>query len=508
MLVGIPKSTRPGDPLVAGTPDTVAKLIALGYEVAVETGAGEASSYPDSQYESAGARLVSAQEAWAADIVLATDAPDISYLDRMSRGATLIARTNPAGSPELIEELSRRGLTALALDAIPRISRAQSMDVRSSMANISGYRAVIEAASHFGRLFTGQVTAAGKVPPATVYVIGAGVAGLAAVGTANSMGAIVKATDVRADVAEQVQSMGAEFVEIPVRQESADGYAREMTADQANAAGVVYAREAAAADIVITTALIPGKPAPLLLDSEAVAAMKPGSVIVDLAAANGGNVAGTRPGEIVHTANGVTIIGYEDLALRLPGQASQLFGQNLVNFLKLTTPQKDGQLVLDTEDDIVRGILVTLGGAVAWPPPPIKVSAAPAAPPAPPAPPAAPEPARPSAVRYLWAGLAAAVALWILFTAPPSMTSHFIVFMLACVVGFYVITSVTHALHTPLMSVTNAISGIIVVGAILQLGSGHIAVTILAAIALTIASINIFGGFLVTARMLSMFKRS
>ncbi|AIE82355.1 Re/Si-specific NAD(P)(+) transhydrogenase subunit alpha [Actinotignum schaalii] len=508
MLVGIPKSTRPGDPLVAGTPDTVAKLIALGYEVAVETGAGEASSYPDSQYESAGARLVSAQEAWAADIVLATDAPDASYLDRMSRGATLIARMNPAGSPELIEELSHRELTALALDAIPRISRAQSMDVRSSMANISGYRAVIEAASHFGRLFTGQVTAAGKVPPATVYVIGAGVAGLAAVGTANSMGAIVKATDVRADVAEQVQSMGAEFVEIPVRQESADGYAREMTADQANAAGVVYAREAAAADIVITTALIPGKPAPLLLDSEAVAAMKPGSVIVDLAAANGGNVAGTRPGEIVHTANGVTIIGYEDLALRLPGQASQLFGQNLVNFLKLTTPQKDGQLVLDTEDDIVRGILVTLGGAVAWPPPPIKVSAAPAAPPAPPAPPAAPEPARPSAVRYLWAGLAAAVALWILFTAPPSMTSHFIVFMLACVVGFYVITSVTHALHTPLMSVTNAISGIIVVGAILQLGSGHIAVTILAAIALTIASINIFGGFLVTARMLSMFKRS
>ncbi|MGJ9450303.1 Re/Si-specific NAD(P)(+) transhydrogenase subunit alpha [Actinotignum sp. GS-2025b] len=508
MLVGIPKSTRPGDPLVAGTPDTVAKLIALGYEVAVETGAGEASSYPDSQYESAGARLVSAQEAWAADIVLATDAPDISYLDRMSRGATLIARMNPAGSPELIEELSHRELTALALDAIPRISRAQSMDVRSSMANISGYRAVIEAASHFGRLFTGQVTAAGKVPPATVYVIGAGVAGLAAVGTANSMGAIVKATDVRADVAEQVQSMGAEFVEIPVRQESADGYAREMTADQANAAGVVYAQEAAAADIVITTALIPGKPAPLLLDSEAVAAMKPGSVIVDLAAVNGGNVAGTRPGEIVHTANGVTIIGYEDLALRLPGQASQLFGQNLVNFLKLTTPQKDGQLVLDTEDDIVRGILVTLGGAVAWPPPPIKVSAAPAAPPAPPAPPAAPEPARPNPLRYLWAGLAAAIALWILFTAPPSMTSHFIVFMLACVVGFYVITSVTHALHTPLMSVTNAISGIIVVGAILQLGSGHIAVTILAAIALTIASINIFGGFLVTARMLSMFKRS
>lgn len=508
MLVGIPKSTRPGDPLVAGTPDTVAKLIALGYEVAVETGAGEASSYPDSQYESAGARLVSAQEAWAADIVLATDVPDISYLDRMSRGATLIARMNPAGSPELIEELSHRELTALALDAIPRISRAQSMDVRSSMANISGYRAVIEAASHFGRLFTGQVTAAGKVPPATVYVIGAGVAGLAAVGTANSMGAIVKATDVRADVAEQVQSMGAEFVEIPVRQESADGYAREMTADQANAAGVVYAQEAAAADIVITTALIPGKPAPLLLDSEAVAAMKPGSVIVDLAAANGGNVAGTRPGEIVHTANGVTIIGYEDLALRLPGQASQLFGQNLVNFLKLTTPQKDGQLVLDTEDDIVRGILVTLGGAVAWPPPPIKVSAAPAAPPAPPAPPAAPEPARPNPLRYLWAGLAAAIALWILFTAPPSMTSHFIVFMLACVVGFYVITSVTHALHTPLMSVTNAISGIIVVGAILQLGSGHIAVTILAAIALTIASINIFGGFLVTARMLSMFKRS
>lgn len=508
MQVGIPKNPRTGSPLVAGTPDTVTKLIKLGYTVAVESGAGSESAYPDSQYEAAGAAIVGAMEAWQADIVLVPDAPETQQLDMMKSGSTLISRIEPGNNPDYVDALVARKITALAMDAIPRISRAQSMDVRSSMANISGYRAVIEAASHFGRLFTGQVTAAGKVPPATIYVIGAGVAGLAALGTANSMGAIVKATDVRSDVAEQVQSMGAEFVEIPVTQESADGYAREMTADQADAAGVVYAREAQAADIVITTALIPNRPAPILITKETVAKMKPGSVIVDLAAANGGNVEGTVPGEVVVTDNNVTIIGYKDLALRLPGQASQLFGQNLVNFLKLITPEKDGELVLDLEDTIVRGVTVTQESTIMWPPPPVQVSAAPAAKPAAPAAAEAVEEKAPSPMRFVWFGIAALIALAIVFTAPAHMAGHFTVFLLACVVGFYVITNVTHALHTPLMSVTNAISGIIVVGAVLQLATGSIAVLVMAAIAIVIASINIFGGFTVTARMLSMFKRS
>ncbi|KMY23369.1 NAD(P) transhydrogenase subunit alpha [Actinobaculum suis] len=511
MVIGIPKSPRADDPLVAGSPQTVARLIKLGYEVRVETGAGLGSAFPDSAYAEQGAQMVSTDEAWAADIVLQTDAPGTEYLDKMKSGSVLIARMNPGANPELIEDLAARKITGLAMDAIPRTSRAQAMDVKSSMQNISGYRAIIEAASHFGRQFTGQVTAAGKMPPATVYVIGAGVAGLAALGTANSMGAIVRATDVRAEAAEQVESMGAEFVEIPVTQESTTGYAKAMSESEAEAAGVVYAREAARADIVITTAQIPGKPAPILLDDAAIAAMQPGSVIVDLAASTGGNTTQTVKGKTVVTPGGVTIIGYEDLARRLPGQSSQLFGQNLVNFFTLVTPERDGQLALNMDDEIVRSITVTLDDTVMWPPPAIEVSAAPAAPKA-----AAPEaevaaveaePAKPWK-KWLAGAVAAAVILWIMFSAPAHMRGHFIVFMLACVVGFYVITAVTHALHTPLMSVTNAISGIIVVGAILQIASGNVAVMILAFIAIVVASINIFGGFVVTDRMLGMFKRS
>ncbi|WP_300048102.1 Re/Si-specific NAD(P)(+) transhydrogenase subunit alpha [Trueperella sp.] len=511
MRIGVPR--EPGDQtLVAATPDTVGKLIKLGYEVVVEHDAGAQASLPDSLYESAGARIVSTQEAWAADIVTALDAPGPDRLDLMRRGATLIARMAPGRHPEILDALSSRGITGLAMDMVPRISRAQSMDVLSSLANVAGYRAVIEAAHHFGRLFSGQVTAAGKVAPANVYVIGAGVAGLAAIGTANSMGAIVKATDVRPETAEQVESMGASFVAIPVAaQESTDGYAKEMGQEQALAAERLYAEQAAAADIVITTAAIPGRRSPVLLTEEAVAGMKPGSVVVDMGAANGGNVVGSAPDEVVVTDNGVTIIGYTELAARLPGQSSQLYGQNIFNFFKLTTPQKDGLLHLDLDDEIVRQMLVTLDDQVMFPPPPVKVSASPAPAPAPAK--AQPEPAEPAKekswiAKHWWKLAAGALFIWLIASAPPGSTTHFMVFALAVVIGFYVITAVTHALHTPLMSVTNAISGIIVVGALLQVGSSNVAVQILAFLAIAVASINIFGGFLVTERMLKMFHRS
>lgn len=513
LLLGVPKEPRAGETLVAATPDTVGKLIQLGYTVRVEQGAGVRASYPDEQYQDAGAQLVSREEAWGSDIVTCLDTPPEEELSLLREGATLVSRLNPGGSPQLVERLSQLKVTALAMDAVPRISRAQSMDVRSSMANIAGYRSVIEAASAFGRVFTGQVTAAGKVAPATVYVIGAGVAGLAAVGTASSMGAIVRATDVRPEVAEQVASMGGEFIEIPVKQESSDGYARAMTSEQEALALQVYTEQAKCSDIVITTALIPGRPAPLLITAEAVAGMKPGSVIVDMGAVAGGNCELTVPGEVVRTANGVTIIGHPELERRLPGQASQLYGQNIVNFFKLTTPDKNGVLTLDESDEIVRGITVTLSGQIMWPPPPIKVSAVPR-------PNAAatteqvaavtpPEPARVWLFKRLWWKVAAvAIAVWLIVTAPPGMQGHFFVFALAVVAGFYVITSVTHALHTPLMSVTNAISGIIVVGALTQIASDNVVVAALAFIATAVASINIFGGFLVTHRMLKMFQRS
>ncbi|MDV6238455.1 Re/Si-specific NAD(P)(+) transhydrogenase subunit alpha [Trueperella bernardiae] len=510
MRIGVPRES--GDQtLVAATPDTAGKLIKLGYEVVVEHDAGARASFPDSLYESAGARIVGTEEAWAADIVTALDAPGPDRLDLMKHGATLIARMAPGRNPDILEALSSRGITGLAMDMVPRISRAQSMDVLSSLANVAGYRAVIEAAHHFGRLFSGQVTAAGKVAPANVYVIGAGVAGLAAIGTANSMGAIVRATDVRPETAEQVESMGADFVAIPVAsQESTDGYAKEMGQEQAAAAEKLYAEQAAVADIVITTAAIPGRRSPVLLTEETVAGMKPGSVVVDMGAANGGNVVGSRPDEVVVTANGVIIIGYAELAARLPGQSSQLYGQNIFNFFKLTTPDKDGLLHLDLDDEIVRQMLVTLDDQVMFPPPPVKVSAAPAPAPAPAQAEVAPEAPKEKSwiAKHWWKLAAGALFIWLILSAPPGSTTHFMVFALAVVIGFYVITAVTHALHTPLMSVTNAISGIIVVGALLQVGSDNVAVQILSFIAIAVASINIFGGFLVTERMLKMFHRS
>ena len=512
MRIGIPRESRPGETLVAATAKTASQLAALGYDVVVEAGAGTAADQPDVAFAEAGVRLGTGEEVWASDVVVKVNAPTDDEVARLQRGATLIALLAPARSPELVERLSAAGVTALAMDAVPRISRAQSMDVLSSMANVAGYRAVIEAAHEFGRLFTGQVTAAGKVPPARVFVVGAGVAGLAAIGAAGSLGAIVRAFDVRPEVAEQVESMGAQFVTVDMEQEvSSDGYAREMTAEQEKATAAMYDEEARAADIVITTALIPGRPAPQLISAETVAAMRPGSVVVDMAAANGGNVAATVTDERVVTDNGVTVLGYTDLAGRLAAQTSQLYGTNIVNLLKLLTPEKDGRLTLDLEDVVQRGITVTRsvdGGAeTMWPPPPVQVSAAtqtqvlPAAEPAP--------PPRPKDPRRKWyaAGLAAVVFAVLASVAPESFLGHFTVFALAVVVGYYVISNVAHALHTPLMAETNAISGIILVGGILQVGSDNVAVMLLALVAVLVASINVFGGFLVTLRMLQMFRK-
>lgn len=512
MRIGIPKEPYPDQPLVAGSPDTVKKLMKLGYEVVVERGAGVRASFFDDAYAEAGAKLVGAEEAWGSDVVLCLDTPPDAELAMVKRGATLISRMNPGAHPEDVEKFEQMGITALAMDMVPRISRAQSLDVRSSMQNIAGYRAVIEAAENYGRLFTGQVTAAGKMPPAKLYVIGVGVAGLAAIGAANSMGAVVSATDVRPEVADQVESLGGTFVEIPVKQESKDGYAKEMTADEQAQVLQVYAEQAAKNDIVITTAQIPGRPSPLLLTAEAVANMRPGSVIVDLgASAEGSNCELTRPGEVYTTDNGVTIVGHSltSMPAHLPGQASQLYGQNLVNFFKLTTPGKDGQLVLDEDDVVIRGVTVTLDGQGMWPPPPVQVSAAPAQ-----AAPAAAEPHKEEKpekrgfAKHWWKIVLGILGAALILAAPESMTGHFVVFELAVVVGFYVITGVSHSLHTPLMSVTNAISGIIIVGAILQVGSDNLVIQILAVIAMVIASINIFGGFLVTNRMLKMFQGS
>ncbi|WP_130839371.1 Re/Si-specific NAD(P)(+) transhydrogenase subunit alpha [Corynebacterium neomassiliense] len=509
MLIGIPREQQT---LVAATPDTVGKLRKLGYDVAVQSGAGGRANYPDSQYETAGAQIVG-EDVWStADILITVDTPSADQLESMKPQSTLISRLAPGRHSELVDKLASLNITAMAMDTVPRISRAQAMDVLSSQANVGGYRAVIEAANAFGRLFTGQVTAAGKVPPATVYVIGTGVAGLAAIGTANSLGAVVKATDLRPETAEQVESMGAEFVAIPTAAEkSDDGYAREMTQDQAAAAAKLYAEQAALADIVITTANIPGRKSPVLLTAADVAAMKPGSVIVDMAAANGGNCELTVPGEVTTTDNGVTVIGYTDLAGRLPAQSSQLYGQNIVNLFKLITPDKDGTPVLDFDDEIIRGITVThataSGTDILWPPPPVKVSAAPATP-APPAQDAtASSPGEEKSGSGLWWKAAAAVlGVALVLVSPLSVTTNYMILMLAVVVGFYVITAVTHSLHTPLMSETNAISGIILVGAVLQVGSSNIAIAVLAFVAIVVASVNIFGGFAVTRRMLAMFQ--
>ncbi|WP_433832225.1 Re/Si-specific NAD(P)(+) transhydrogenase subunit alpha [Actinoplanes sp. CA-015351] len=505
MIIGVPRDPHPGERRVSATPSTVAQLVKLGYDVVVESGAGAGSSFSDDAYAESGATI---GDPLAADIVFAINPPPAEQLDKLTPGSTVIGMLNPRLDPDLVADLARRPITALSMDAVPRISRAQSLDVLSSMANIAGYRAVVESAHAFGRFFTGQVTAAGKVAPAKVLVAGAGVAGLAAIGAAGSLGAIVRATDPRPEVADQVRSLGGEYLSVEAAdvEVSSTGYAKEMSDDYNERAARLYATQAGDVDIIITTALIPGRPAPKLITAPMVASMKPGSVIVDMAAANGGNVEGTVPGEVVVTANGVTIIGYTDLPGRLPAQASQLYGTNLVNLMKLMTPEKDGQLVVDFEDVVQRSIAVVHDGALTWPPPAVAVSAAPAA-----AAPAEKKPVKevkkPINPLALVGGGAAALFL-LTALAPAALRGHLTVFALAIVIGYYVIGHVHHALHTPLMSVTNAISGIIVVGALLQIGHGDAVVTGLAFVATLLASINIFGGFAVTRRMLAMFSRS
>ncbi len=509
MRIGIPKERLPNETRVAATPKTVEQLLKLGFSVAIESGAGQLASFDDKAFAQAGADIVDGNAIWQSEIILKVNAPEEDEIALLNPGTTLVSFIWPAQNPGLMEKLAERKVTVMAMDSVPRISRAQSLDALSSMANIAGYRAIVEAAHEFGRFFTGQITAAGKVPPAKVMVIGAGVAGLAAIGAANSLGAIVRAFDTRPEVKEQVQSMGAEFLELDFKEEagSGDGYAKVMSEAFIKAEMALFAAQAKEVDIIVTTALIPGKPAPKLITRDMVDSMKAGSVIVDLAAQNGGNCEYTVANQVVTTDNGVKVIGYTDLPGRLPTQSSQLYGTNLVNLLKLLCKEKDGNIDVDFDDVVIRGVTVIRDGGITWPAPPIQVSAQPQA--APKVAPAPKEPEKPASPWRKYALMALAIILfgWLADVAPKEFLGHFTVFALACVVGYYVVWNVSHALHTPLMSVTNAISGIIVVGALLQIGQGGW-VSFLSFIAVLIASINIFGGFTVTQRMLKMFRKN
>ncbi len=520
MRIGIPKEIHAGEKRVAATPSAIVELRKLGFAVAVESGAGAAASFDDAAYERAGAAIVAGPEAlWStSDVILKVRAPEHhpalgrDETELLRPGQVLISFLWPAQNPELLARLAARGVTALSMDAIPRISRAQKLDALSSMANIAGYRAVIEAAQHFGRFFRGQITAAGKMPPAKVLVIGGGVAGLSAIGTAKGMGAIVRAFDTRPAVKEQVESMDAEFLVLDFEEEGSGvgGYAKVMSPEFIAAEMALFRRQAEEVDIIITTALIPGKPAPKLITADMVELMRPGSVIVDLAAEQGGNCELTVPDELV-VRHGVTIIGYTDLPSRLPTQSSELYATNLRHLLTDLCPRKDGELVLDLDDEVVRAATVVKDGEVVWEPP--KPPPPAAAKPKPPAAPAVTAAEAPAPTRPRWLGPAVALVLGGLAllgigaVAPPSFMSHFTVFVLACFVGYMVIWNVTPALHTPLMSVTNAISSIIIIGALLQVSSPERWIAWVAGFTVLITSVNIAGGFAVTRRMLAMFRR-
>ncbi len=514
MIIGIPKESLKGENRVAASPASVKALVNLGFEVSIEKTAGKKASFNDQDYVDAGATLASAEEIWQSDVIYKVNSPNENEIAVIKEGATLVSFISPAQNPDLLESLKAKSITILAMDMVPRISRAQSLDALSSMANIAGYRAVVEASHNFGRFLNGQITAAGNLPPAKVMIIGAGVAGLAAIGTASSLGAIVRAFDTRPEVKEQIESMGAEFLEMDFEEEDAgsgDGYAKEMSQAFIDAEMALFAEQAKEVDIIITTAMIPGKPSPKLITAEMVASMKPGSVIVDLAAAGGGNCELTKPGKLA-TIKGVKIIGYTDLVSRLPNQSSQLYANNLVNLTKLLSPKKDGNIEMDMEDTVIRNMTVVKDGEVTFPPPPIQVSAAPTK----------PAPSLTSKLevdvevvidpptntkKYLGMGIGALAFAWVASVAPPDFLSHFTVFVLSCVIGYHVVWNVTHSLHTPLMSVTNAISGIIIVGALLQVGSDNGLIQLLAGVAILIATINIVGGFVVTKRMLKMFRK-
>ena len=522
MKIGAPRETSEGEKRVALTPQSALALKKLGYESLIESGAGLAARFSDEAYREAGVTVVpTAADLWAqADVVAKVRPPEPPEIEMSRAGQIVVSFLYPGQNAELLEALKAKGVTALAMDMVPRISRAQKMDALSSMANIAGYRAVIEAGNNFGRFFTGQVTAAGKVPPAKVLVVGAGVAGLAAIGTAVSLGAIVYAFDVRPEVAEQIESMGAEFVflEFEQTQDSAatGGYAAPSSPEFREKQLAKFRELAPQMDIVITTALIPGRPAPKLWTADMVEMMKPGSVIIDLAAERGGNCDLTVPEQAIETPNGVKIIGYTDFPSRMATQASTLYSTNIRHMMDDLTPGKDGVPVVNMEDDVIRGATATKDGAITFPPPPPKVQAiARAAPKKTEVETAEQKTARELAefqaasrrqTGMLIAG--AIVMLLIGSVAPPSLMEHLIVFVLSIFIGFQVIWNVAHALHTPLMAITNAISSIIIVGALLQVGSTSWIVIILAALSILMASINIFGGFLVTRRMLAMFQKS
>ena len=512
MRIGVPKETYEGERRVATTPDVATQLIKLGFDVAVESGAGENASFSDEAFREAGCEIIgTADELWSsADLVLKVRAPDEDEAARLRAGQTLISFIWPAQNPELLDKLTKSGATVMAMDSVPRISRAQKVDALSSMANIAGYRAVVEAAQHFGRFFTGQITAAGKVPPAKVLVIGAGVAGLAAIGAAKSMGAIVRSFDTRPEVKEQVESMDAEFLMLDFEDtedgSGSGGYAKVMSDEFIKAEMELFAEQAKDVDIIITTALIPGKPAPRLITAETARSMKDGSVIVDLAAEQGGNCELTVRDEVT-VDSGVTIVGYTDLPSRLAAQSSQLYATNLRHLLADLTPEKDGNVVVDFDDEVIRGTTVCKDGETTWPPPVVEVSAAP--------PKAAPEPAparaeekKPGVMGPIIGMIIGGLALLGLgAVAPASFMAHFTVFVLACFVGYMVIWNVTPALHTPLMSVTNAISSIIIIGALLQISSTEKVIMWIAIATAGITAVNIAGGFAVTRRMLEMFRK-
>ena len=511
MQIGIPKEIQENENRVAATPNTVALLIKQGFTFLVEQNAGTAASFSDLTYQEAGAEIsADAATVLQSDIIFKVNAPTQAEIELIKEGATLVSFIWPAQNPELLKQLEAKNISVIAMDSVPRTSRAQALDALSSMANIAGYRAVIEAANQFGRFFTGQITAAGKVPPAKVLIVGAGVAGLAALGAAGSLGAIVRAFDTRPEVKEQIESMGAEFLEVNYVEEtevSTTGYAKTMSEGYQQAQAEMMAEQAKDVDIIITTALIPGKPAPKIITEAMIKSMKSGSVIVDLAAAAGGNAALTVKDEVFETENGVKIIGYTDLPSRLPTQSSQLYATNLVNLMKLLCKNKDGQIDIDFEDEVIRGATVVKEGEISWPPPAINVSAAPQAKVEEKIEVVVEEKAPNKWIKPAVAVVAAGLFGWLASVAPSDFLAHFTVFMLACIVGYGVVWNVAHSLHTPLMSVTNAISGIIIIGALLQVGSDNNVVTALSTIAILIATINIVGGFTVTHRMLKMFQK-
>lgn len=513
MIISIPKESYPGEKRVALTPDSAVQIAKLGHSLRIESGAGQAAEFSDADYAEAGVEVVDGAAIWSdTDLLMKVRGPSDDEVGLLQAGTTLISFFWPAQNEELMNTLAAAKVNVIAMDSVPRLSRSQKMDALSSMANIGGYRAIVEAANEFGRFFTGQVTAAGKVPPAKVLVIGAGVAGLAAIGAAKSMGAIVRAFDTRLEAKEQVESLGGEFLVLEFEEDGSGegGYAKTMSKEFIDAEMAMFREQAKEIDIIVTTALIPGKPAPELITTDMVESMKSGSVIVDLAAEQGGNCKLSKPDQVV-THNGVKIIGYTDLPSRLATQSSQLYSTNLRHMLTDLTPEKDGQVDINMEDEVIRGATVIKDGEVTWPAPPPKLSAAPAAAPAKevevPEPAAELSTATKAKMTFASMGVAFLALLGMGSVAPAEFMSHFTVFVLACFVGYQVIWAVTPSLHTPLMSVTNAISGIIVVGALLQISSPSTTVVALAFIAVLIASINIAGGFLVTQRMLKMFNK-